>query len=96
MLYGMRKISFKNIERIVRGFANHRRIQVMYLLNEQPELSVLEIAQKLKVNFKTIADHIQRLAVAGLVMKRNEGSTVRHVLTKRGMHILKFCRTLES
>jgi len=67
----------------------------MDLLSRQPELSVFEISDKLKINFKTGSEHIRRLAIAGLVLKRNEGSSVRHILTDLGESILKFLRTLE-
>jgi len=86
---------FKQLERIVRGFANHRRIEILNLLIRRPELSVVEISKILDVNFKTISEHISRLANAGLVLKRNEGAAVRHKLTPRAIVILKFLRTLE-
>ena len=86
---------FRKLERIVRGFSNHRRIEIMELLHREPELSVIEISNRTGVNFKTAADHTRRLAIAGLVMKRNEGAAVRHRLTFQGLHVLKFLRTLE-
>ena len=79
----------------MRGFSNHRRIEILILLEKQPELSVLEVATKLGINFKTASEHIRRLAIAGLVWKRNEGNSVRHKLSPRGKTILKFLRTLE-
>ena len=85
----------KKLERLVRGFANHRRIEILNLLDKEPELSVFDMARTLGVNFKTISEHARRLAVAGLVMKRNEGQAVRHALTKQGKVILMFLRTLE-
>jgi len=87
--------NYRHLERLVRGFANHRRIEIMNLLNRESELSVIEIADKLSVNFKTASEHIRRLLVAGLVMKRSEGASVRHKLTPRAIFILKFLRTLE-
>lgn len=86
---------FRQLERITKGIANHRRIEIITLLEKSPELSVIEIAQRLKVNFKTVAEHIQRLTRAGLVMKRNDANAVRHALTSLGKSILKFLRTLE-
>ena len=85
----------RQLERIVKGFANHRRIEILILLEKQPELSVIEIAAKLTINFKTASEHIRRLAIAGLVWKRNEGAAVRHKLSPLGILILKFLRTLE-
>lgn len=86
---------FYQLERTVKGFANHRRIQVLELLNKQPELSVGEITEELKVSFKTASEHIRRLAIAGLVIKRSDGLNIRHRLTDKGKTILIFLRTLE-
>lgn len=87
--------SYRELERIVKGFANHRRIEILELLKKEPELSVIEISEKLNINFKTASEHIRRLAIAGLLMKRSDGSNVRHKLTERGQNILKFLRILE-
>ncbi len=85
----------RQLERIIKGFANHRRIEVLALLERQPELSLVEITDALGVNFRTASEHLRRLAHAGLVMKRNEGNFVRHALSPDGVTILKFLRTLE-
>jgi DNA-binding transcriptional ArsR family regulator len=85
----------RELERIVKGFANHRRLQVLELLYKEPELSVQEISEKLKSEFKNISAHINKMAIAGLVMKRSDSKSVRHKLTKRGIIILKFVRMLE-
>jgi len=85
----------RQLERIVKGFSNHRRIEILVLLDRVPELSAADISERLRINFKTAADHIQKLAIAGIVMKRNEGNNVRHALTSRGKSILEFCRILE-
>ncbi len=87
--------NFRQLERIVKGFANHRRIEILELLIRQSELSVAEISGKLKINFKTASEHIRRLAIAGLVLKRSAGNHVRHKLSDRGKGILKFLRILE-
>lgn len=67
----------------------------MELLDNNPELSVVEVSDKLKINFKTASEHIRRLAITGLVLKRNQGASVRHKLSPLGVSILKFLRTLE-
>ena len=86
--------NFRQLERIVRGFASHRRLQILDLLRREPELSVEEITEKLKIGYNNASDHVRKLAIAGLVMKRNEGSAVWHKLTPRGESILVFCKTL--
>jgi predicted transcriptional regulator len=67
----------------------------MDLLDAEPDLSLIEIAGKLNINFKTASEHVRRLALADLVTKRNHGAAVLHALTARGVLILKFLRTLE-
>ena len=89
------KLKYRKLERIVKGLANHRRLQILELLYKEPELSVQEVAEKLKSEFKNISAHITKMAIAGLVMKRSEGNIVRHKLTKRGKSILKFVRIIE-
>ena len=85
----------RQLERIIKGFSNHRRIDIIRLLHNTPELSVGEITESLRINIKTASEHIRRLAIAGLILKRSEGNTVRHKLTERGESILKFLRILE-
>lgn len=91
----MEKKGFKDLEQILKGLANHRRIQIIELLNKEPELSVSEIAERISIDFRTTSEHLRKLAISGLVMKRHEGAAVRHALTNRGKNILKFCRTME-
>lgn len=85
----------RRLERVAKGFSNHRRIEILMLLEREPELSLVEITERLNVNFRTASEHLRRLAHAELIMKRNEGNFVRHALTLRGRSILKFLRTLE-
>ena len=87
--------SYRAMERIVKGFANHRRLEILDLLKRSPELSVEEISERLKIGYENASDHIRKLAIAGLVMKRNEGRDVRHKLTARAHHVLIFCKTFE-
>lgn len=87
--------NYRTLERLVRGFANHRRIQLMEVLKRTPEMSVDEIAELLNINYKTAADHLRRLAIAGLVLKKSDSVSIRHKLTARAEYVLKFLRTLE-
>jgi DNA-binding IclR family transcriptional regulator len=87
--------SFKHLERIVRGFSNHRRIQLMDLLDSRPELDLTAISRATAINLKTASEHVRRLTVAGLVLKKAKGTHLQHALSTRGKSILKFLRTLE-
>ena len=87
--------AFRQLERVVRAFANHRRIEVMDLLESDSELDLREIARRCAINYKTASEHVRRLAVAGLVTKRAKGTHVLHLLSPRGKKVLMFLRTLE-
>jgi len=89
-------LSTKKLERIIKGFANHRRLTIIALLNEKSELSVEEIAKRLNMNYENTSDHIRKLAIAGLVIKRYEGNTVRHKLTDRAKTVISFCKKLDE
>jgi len=91
----MAEVSYRKLERIIKGFANHRRLQILDLLKREPELSVEDVSEKLRIGYENASDHLRKLAVAGLVLKRNEGSSVRHKLTARAESILVFCKRLQ-
>ncbi len=85
----------RRLERIVKGFANHRRLQILDLLKSTPELSVDEIAERLGIGYENASDHLRKMAIAGLLLKRSDGNSVRHKLTPRAESILVFCKKLE-
>ena len=87
--------NYLKLERIVKGFANHRRIEIMDLLKKEPELSVDQIAERLNIGYENASDHLRKLAIAGLILKRADGNNVRHKITTRAENILAFCKKLE-
>lgn len=89
------KTNYRRLERLVKGFANHRRLEILNLLHRDPELSVEDISERLNIGYENASDHVRKLAIAGLVLKRNDARSVRHKLTARAEHVLTFCKTLE-
>jgi len=87
--------NYRKLEIIIKGFANHRRLQILELLAKEPEMSVGEICEKLEFEYLNTSDHIRRLFIAGLVLKRSDGKSVRHKLTPRAQSILSFCKNIE-
>ncbi|MSR70479.1 ArsR family transcriptional regulator [Candidatus Kaiserbacteria bacterium] len=85
---------YRRMERVVKGFANHRRLQMLDLLRKEPELTLEQIAERLNIGYMNASDHVRRMALAGLVMKRNDGPRVHHKLTPRAESILAFCKKL--
>jgi len=83
------------LERIVKGFDNHRRIEMMLLLEQEPNLSLSDVSKRLNINIKTAAEHLRRLAAAGMIIKGHQGVAVQHTLTNRGVTVLVFLKKLE-
>jgi len=87
-------MNYRYLEKIVKGFANHNRLKILELLKNEPNLSVYEIAEKLKIGYVNTSDHIRKMTIAGLLKKTNDGNNVLHKLTSRGETILMFCKRL--
>ncbi len=83
----------KQMERHLKGVANHRRIEILFLVAREEGISVEGISNNLHCNFKTISEHIRRLAQAGLVEKKYEGRLVTHRLSPYGRTFISFLTT---
>ena len=83
----------KQLERHFKGVANHRRIEILKLIADEEGISVEGIANNLECNFKTISEHLRRLAAAGLIEKKYKGRTVTHALSPYGKTFYKFIKT---
>ena len=88
-------LNYRNIERLMKGVANHNRLKILELIKKEPELSVMDISGKLKIGYENASDHVRKMAAAGLLMKRSDGPNVRHKLTPRAIAILAFCKRLK-
>lgn len=87
--------SSKQIERHIKGVANHRRIDILFLIGQHKGITVDMISGRLRCNIKTISAHILRLENAGLIRKRNVGRSVSHELSPYGKTIYNFLRTFQ-
>ena len=85
----------KEIEIILKGCANHRRVQLLLLLAKEPELNLEQIAEHLDIDFRVASEHLRRMLAGGLILKRYRGRHVHHALTSRAKDILTFLRMLE-
>jgi len=86
----------KQMERHLKGVANHRRIEILFLVADKEGINVEGIASNLRCNFKTISEHIRRLAQAGLVEKKYEGHMVRHNLSPYGRVFITFLKSFSN
>ena len=88
--------SAKQMERHLKGVANHRRIEILFLVAREEGISVEGISSSLRCNFKTASEHIRRLMLAGLIDKKYEGHYVKHQLTPYGRIFLNFLTSFSN
>lgn len=81
--------SSRKYERIFKGVANHHRIDILLLVNKLPEITLQDIADKLRCNFKTISEHTKKLVTSGLIDKKYKGRAVTHSLSPYGKKMIK-------
>ncbi|GBD34308.1 hypothetical protein HRbin35_00018 [bacterium HR35] len=83
------------LERYFKGVANHRRISILLLVDKEPGLSVEDIADRVKGNFKTISQHTRVLVRAGLLNKKYQGRRVVHFLSPFGKKFVEFIKNFD-
>jgi len=86
----------KQLERHLKGVANHRRIEILFIVAREEGVNVEGISNALHCNFKTIAEHTRRLAQAGLIEKKYKGHSVEHRLSPYGRVFLNFLKSFQS
>ena len=86
----------RQLERHLKGVANHRRLEILELLSKETDLSLDEISENTKINYQTGAEHVRRLAQARLIYKRRHGNTTLHTLTPVGKVLLNYCQNHNS
>ena len=82
----------KQLERYFKGVANHRRLDILFLIEKNEGISLERIAETLDCNMKTISEHTRRLVHAGLLNKKYRGREVAHSLSPYGKRFVNFTK----
>ena len=85
----------KQMERHLKGIANHYRIGALLYLADHDKATLEEIVEALNANEKTIGEHTRRLQVTGLVNKKYRGKFVEHSLSPYGKIFVNFLKSFQ-
>ena len=85
----------KQMERHLKGMANHYRIEILFLIAAEEGITLAEIVEALRANEKTLGEHTRRLSLAGLVNKKYRGRSVEHTLSPYGRTFVNFLRAFQ-
>jgi DNA-binding MarR family transcriptional regulator len=94
--YMAKKKTPKQMERHLKGIANHYRIAILLLIAEQSGITLDEISGSLNANEKTIGEHSRRLLNAGLINKKHNGRCVEHTLSPYGKTFVHFLKSFRG
>ncbi|MDP3901538.1 MAG: winged helix-turn-helix domain-containing protein [bacterium] len=83
----------KQLERYFKGAANHRRLEIINVINKNDGMTLERLAKILDCNMKTISEHTRRLVQAGLLNKKYQGREVSHSLSPYGKKFIAFIKT---
>ena len=85
----------RQMERHLKGMANHYRIEILLLISERSGITLEDIVETLGANEKTIGEHTRRLYQAGLINKKYRGKFVEHTLSPYGKKFTSFLKTFQ-
>jgi len=86
----------KQMERHLKGMANHYRIDILLLLAERKQITLEQIAKIIGANEKTIGEHTRRLQQSGLIDKKYKGRCVEHTLSPYGKIFVRFLQSFQN
>ncbi len=88
--------SARQMERHLKGVANHYRIAILLLIAEREGITLESIIETLGGNEKTIGEHTRRLGYAGLIQKKYHAKFVEHSLSPYGKLFAGFLKSLQK
>ena len=83
-------------ERIFKGLANHRRLQILRILKSRGPVSLDKVAEICGIQAPTACEHARKLRLVGLVFRRRLRRCIHLELTERGEFALEWAPRLES
>lgn len=89
---GHNRAQYYRWEKVFKGAANHRRMEMLHLLSKTSSTSTEDVSTALGINYHTGARHLRRLVRAELVYARREGGSLLHSLSPLGKAILAFAQ----
>ena len=72
----------KDLEKIVKAFANMRRLHIIQHLTKDGDASVSEVASEIRLSFKATSKHLRILSSAGILDRKQNSTTVFYFLQK--------------
>ena len=83
----------KRLERFFKGPANYRRIDILLFVEKNSGSNLEDTSEKLDTDYKIIAQHTEKLVLAGLLNKKYVGNFSSFKLSPYGKRFVSFIKT---
>ena len=83
----------KQIEKYFKAAANHKRLEILLLIEKSSDIYLEKIAEYTDCDIKNVFQHVQKLYNSGLVNKKHKGKMVGHTLSPYGKRFVNFIKT---
>lgn len=83
------KISFSRLSTVLSLAGNEVRMTILYLLEEENELCVCDIADILDMTIPAVSQHLRKLKDANILQCRRAGQTIYYSLKAEHLEIIK-------
>ena len=86
----------KQMERHLKGIANHYRIEILLLISGHPGITLEKVIASLRANEKTIGEHSRKLFSVGLINKKRKGKFAELSLSPYGKIFVNFLKVFQK
>lgn len=86
---GMAITSFSRVSQVLSLAANDVRLKMLYLLKEENELCVCDLADILEMTIPAVSQHLRKLKDGNILQTRRNGQTIYYSLKEEHLEIVK-------
>lgn len=81
--------SFEKLSQVLSLAANDVRLKILYLLEEESELCVCDLADILEMTIPAVSQHLRKLKDGNILQIRRSGQTIYYSLKEEHLEIIK-------
>jgi len=83
------EISFSRLSQVLSLAGNDVRMKIMYLLEEEKELCVCDLADILEMTIPAVSQHLRKLKDGNILQTRRDAQTIYYSLKEEHLEIIK-------
>ena len=83
-----------DLEKILKSFANRRRLMTLKYLEGRGRASVGQIAEKIRLSFRSTSKHLSVMLASGVIIKKQTGRYVFYELNGRNKTAIKILKVI--